>query len=135
MAAKIEKTRTPGIFKRGSRYVFSYRAAGRQHWESCRTLDEARLAKHARTTDIARGEFEARSRITLHDYAREWIDRYQGRGRRGFREQTRIDYRAALARYALEFFPERTRLTDITPSSVASFVAWLCQRTRPAPTA
>jgi len=25
MAAKLEKTRTPGIFKRGSRYVFSYR--------------------------------------------------------------------------------------------------------------
>jgi hypothetical protein len=25
MAAKLEKTRTPGIFKRGSRYVFSCR--------------------------------------------------------------------------------------------------------------
>jgi hypothetical protein len=28
MAAKLEKTRTPGTFKRGSRYVFSYRANG-----------------------------------------------------------------------------------------------------------
>jgi hypothetical protein len=28
--AKLEKTRTPGIFKWGSRYVFSYRMAGKQ---------------------------------------------------------------------------------------------------------
>ena len=34
MAAKLEKTKTPGIFKRGSRYVFSYRVNGKQKWES-----------------------------------------------------------------------------------------------------
>jgi len=45
MAAPLIKTKTPGIFKRGSRCVFSYRVDGRQHWESCRTLDEARRAK------------------------------------------------------------------------------------------
>ena len=28
MAAKMEKTKTPGIFKRGGRYVFSYRVNG-----------------------------------------------------------------------------------------------------------
>jgi len=67
MAAPLVKTRTPGIFKRGSRYVFSYRVNGRQRWESCRTLEEARRAKSARHTDIGRGEFEERSRITLHD--------------------------------------------------------------------
>jgi hypothetical protein len=65
MAAKMEKTRTPGIYKRGSRYVFAYRVDGKQRWESCRTLDEARRAKAARATDIGRGEFEERSRITL----------------------------------------------------------------------
>jgi integrase len=134
MAAKLERTRTPGIFKRGSRYVFSYRVAGRQHWESYRTLDEARRAKAARQTDIGRGEFEARSRITLHEYAREWIDRYQGRGRRGFRESTREDYRRVLDQYVLEYFPARMKLTDVTPGAVAGYVAWLCERTRPAPT-
>ena len=67
MAAKLEKTRTPGIFKRGSRYVFSYRVSGKQRWESCRTLDEARRRKAARQTDLVRGEFEERSRITLHE--------------------------------------------------------------------
>jgi hypothetical protein len=29
MAAKMEKTRTPGVHKRGSRYVFAYRVDGR----------------------------------------------------------------------------------------------------------
>jgi hypothetical protein len=34
MAAKLERTKTPGIYKRGTRYVFSYRTDGRQRWES-----------------------------------------------------------------------------------------------------
>jgi integrase len=135
MAAKMEKTRTPGIFKRGGRYVFSYRVDGKQRWESCRTLDAARRAKAARITDMGRGEFEQRSRITLHEYAREWIERYQGTGRRGFREETRIEYRALLDKYALEHFSSQTRLTDITPRHIASFVGWLCEQTRAASTA
>jgi integrase len=126
MAAKLEKTRTPGIFKRGSRYCFSYRVNGVQKWESCRTLDEARLAKSARTTDVQRGEFDGRSRVTLYDFANEWIDRYQGRGRRGFRPNTRDEYRRLLEQYTLRYFPAKRRLTEITPSEVAGFVAWLC---------
>ena len=126
MAAKLEKTRTPGIFKRGGRYVFSYRVDGKQRWESCRTIDEARRAKAARATDIERGEFEQRSRITLHEYAREWVERYQGRGRRGFRENTRDEYRRVLTHYVFAHFPARTRLTEVTPSRVATFVGWLC---------
>ena len=78
-----------GIYKRGSRYVFSYRVTGKQRWESCRTLDEARRLKAARQTDIGRGEFEERSRVKLHEYLREWIMRYQGTGRRGYRQETR----------------------------------------------
>ncbi|MGC2374465.1 MAG: tyrosine-type recombinase/integrase [Solirubrobacteraceae bacterium] len=134
MAAKMEKTRTPGIYKRGSRYVFAYRVDGRQRWESCRTLDEARRAKAARATDIGRGEFEERSRITLHEYAREWIERYQGTGRRGFREETRSEYRALLDKYALSHFPAQAKLTEITPRHIASFVGWLCEQTRSAAT-
>jgi integrase len=134
MAAKLEKTRTPGIFKRGSRYVFSYRISGKQRWESCRTLDEARRKKAARQTDLVRGEFEERSRITLHEYAHEWIERYQGTGSRGFREETRSEYRALLDKYALSHFSSLTRLTDITPRHVASFVGWLCEQTKSAPT-
>jgi integrase len=134
MAGRTQRTRTPGIYKRGNRYVFAYRIAGKQHWESCRTLDEARRKKAARQTDLARGEFQEQSRITLHDYALEWIERYQGRGRRGFRENTRDEYERVLKRWALVYFPERTRLTDISPSMVAGFVGWLCEQTKARPT-
>jgi integrase len=126
MAAPLVKTKTPGIYKRGSRYVFSYRVNGKQRWESCRTLEEARRAKSARQTDIGRGEFEERSRITLHQYVDEWVGRYQGTGRRGFREETRSEYRGLLDRYTLRYFPPRLKLTEIQPSTIATFVAWLC---------
>ena len=126
MAAPLVKTKTPGIFKRGGRYVFSYRVDGKQRWESCRTLEEARRAKAARQTDIGRGEFEERSRVTVHEYLRDWIERYQGTGRRGFREETRNEYRGLLDKYALRYFSARLRLTDLTPSMIAGFVGWLC---------
>jgi integrase len=135
MAAKLQRTRTPGIYKRGSRYVFSYRVDGRQRWESHRTLDAARRAKAARTTDIQRGEHQEQTRITLHQYALEWVERYQGTGRRGFREETRSEYRALLDKYALSHFSAQTRLTEITPRHIASFVGWLCAQTKPAATA
>jgi integrase len=128
MAAKLEKTKTPGIFKRGSRYVFSYRVDGRQKWESARTLDEARRAKSERTTDAARGELEERSTIILHAYAREWIERYHGTGKRGFREETRSEYRALLDRYALRYFAKGTLLSKIAPRDIAGFIAWLVKQ-------
>ena len=119
MAAPLVKTKTPGIYKRGSRYVFSYRVNGVQRWESCRTLEEARRAKSARSTDIGRGEFEERSRVTLHAYLSGWIERYQGTGRRGFREETRNEYRGLLNKYALEYFPASLKLTELSPSGAA----------------
>src|SRR5437899_7486928 len=129
MRAKRTKTRTPGIYKRGDRYTFAYTLDGRKRWESgFRTLDEARRAKHAREADVARGEFEGRSRITLHDYASEWVERYQGRGRKGFREGTRDGYRQMLNRYTFRYFSRRLHLTDLTPAKVAEFVAWMCQQ-------
>ena len=38
MAAKLEKTRYPGIYKRGSRYVIIWKHRRRQHKESFRTF-------------------------------------------------------------------------------------------------
>ena len=127
MAAKMVKTSTPGVFKRGTRYVFTYRdQAGAQRWGSARTLEEARRAKAATQTDVARGEFEQRSRVTLHEYLREWVERYQGTGRRGYREETRDEDRRLLERHALRYFSPKLKLTEVTPSTIAGFVAWLC---------
>ncbi len=128
MAARMEKTRHPGIFKRGSRYVVTYRVNGAQRKESARTLEEARRIKAARTADRDRGEFQAESRIAFRDYAEEWIERYRGNGKRGFTENTREHYRRDLAKRAYPFFDERLgrTISGITPRDVDRFIAWLC---------
>ena len=59
-------------------------------------------------------EVAPRSRVTLHEYTREWVRRYQGRGRRGFREQTRTDYARQLEQYSCVSH-QRQRLTDLHP--------------------
>jgi integrase len=127
MAAKMEKTKTPGIFKRGSRYVVVYRdAEGKQRKEAARTLDDARLLKSQRTSQVASGEFQRDTKVRLHAFARGWVKRYQGRGRRGFRENTRDEYTRTLERYTLRYFNDRAVLVGIQPTHVAGFVGWLC---------
>src|SRR5829696_4745922 len=125
MAARMEKTKTPGIYKRGSRYAFSYRHNGKQRWESFRTLDAARRAKRAREAARDVGELHEQSRVPFREYAEEWVERH--RGSRGFRESTRDDYRRDLRRYAFPYFDERLgrRLSEVTPRDVANFLAWL----------
>jgi hypothetical protein len=63
----MEKTRHPGIYRRGGRYVVVYKVDGRQRWESARTLDGARRLKVARMADRDRGELQehARSRAVF----------------------------------------------------------------------
>lgn len=124
-ARRMVKTSTPGIYKRGGSYVVVYRAGGKQRKEYARTLAEARKLKAARTADDARGEFQARSTVTLRAFLAEWIDRYHGTGRRGFREGTREEYRRLLDAYAHRYFGERLRLVDLTPHHLAQYVGWL----------
>jgi hypothetical protein len=130
MPAQMIRTKTPGVFKRGGRYaVVYYDANGKQRKESARTYDDARRLKQSREADIARGEFFEASRTRFADYAREWIERYQGRGR-GFRESSREDYRRLLESHAIPYFDGRLRRTvaQITPQDVASYVAWLMEQ-------
>jgi integrase len=105
-----------------------YRANGRQRQESARTLEEALRMKRARETDRDRGEFEAQSRTPFRDYAREWIERYQGNGRRGFTEATRDDYRRDLEHYALPYLDERLGRTvsSLSARDISNWIAWLC---------
>ncbi|MEX1142871.1 MAG: tyrosine-type recombinase/integrase [Thermoleophilaceae bacterium] len=130
----LVKTSTPGIFKKlGARtrpYVVVYRAAGKQRKETCRTLAEARAIKSAREADDARGEFLARSKITLRAYLKEWVENYHGNGRRGFREGTRVEYRRVLDAKAHKFFGKRLRLVDVTPLHIADYVRWLADPTK-----
>jgi integrase len=94
---RLVKTGTPGIYKKGNRYVVVFRdPQGKQRKRSARTLAEARTLKAALTADVKRSEYIAESRVTFADYARRWIETYDGRTARGIRAGTLRDYRRAL---------------------------------------
>ena len=121
------RTRTPGVFKRGGGYVVTFRdASGKPRKRSARTYDAARKLKARLDADVARGEYHEASNVAFRDYFLEWVERYQGRGRRGFRESTREDYRRLGEKYALRFFGDRLKLAQLTPRHIANFIGWLC---------
>lgn len=115
--AAMERTRHPGIYKRGERYVVVWRHRGKQHKSFHRTLAEAREAKGQRQA----GDSKPATRATLEDYARAWIDGYQGRTSRGFTEQARGDYRRSLEVYVFPFFAG-WRMADVEPPDARRFV-------------
>jgi len=116
----MERTRHPGIYRRGGRYVVTWRHRGRQHKSSHRTLAEALEAKGQRQA----GESAPITRVSFEDYARDWLAGYQGRTSRGFTAGARHDYRQMLERHAQPFFRGR-RLGDVTPRDVRAFVSHL----------
>lgn len=126
--APLVRTQTPGIFKRGERYVIVYRVNGKQRRETVRTMAEARRLKAARSADVARGEFFEASQQRFEDYARDWVERYQGKGK-GFRDSTRANYRSALERFGIPQLGS-LKLAEITPRDVSNYVAYLCDERR-----
>jgi integrase len=127
MSAPLVRTATPGIYKRGSRYVVIFRDAYRkQRKRSARTLAEARDLKSTLTADVARGEYRAVSKVTFTEYAVEWIDQYGGRTSRGIREQTKADYKDRLEQYAIPFFG-RLQLAAIEPRDLKRFAAHVAE--------
>jgi integrase len=122
---RLVKTTTPGIYKRGGRYVLVFRDPhGRQCKRSARTLAEARDLKTALTADVKRGEYRALSKITFGEYATQWLDTYTGRTSRGIRPETLADYRNDLERVAVPFFG-RSQLAAIEPRDIKRFAAEL----------
>lgn len=174
MATKLTKTGTPGIYRRHKqaceregRCDCPYVVVSDGKALTFRTLTEAKEGKElarrgkklsrAHASGLHRDEPKddcpdcRRERAEreledppLHAYALGWVERYHGTGRRGFREETRDEYRGLLLKYALEFFPPDTRLGSVRPSRIAEFIAWLvkqpngrvichsCRRTYPA---
>ena len=136
----LQTTVTPGIYKRGGRYVVRYRdGRGKQRKAFARTLGEARDLKATLTADVRRGEHRVLSRVTFAEYAPTWIVSYAGRTSRGLRDATRHDYARQLgldpdtnnplepARGALAFFG-RMRLTEIEPRDVKAYAAAIAAR-------
>jgi integrase len=131
---RLVKTSTPGIYKRGGRYVVIFRDPhGKQRKRSARTLAEARDLKAALTADVKRGEYRALSKITFAEYAVEWVQTYKGRTARGIRPETLADYRRRLGLDeecqpvgdgAVAFFG-RTHLAAIEPRDLKRYAAAL----------
>lgn len=80
MASKLEKTATPGVYRRHAKgcsrkgrcdcgYVIVFRHQGRQHTETFRTAAEAREAKRTRESQVARGEFAPVAKVKFHEFA------------------------------------------------------------------
>lgn len=137
--AKLSKTSKSGIYRRhikscaGERrcecpYVIVWRHRGRQHTETHRTMALAVEAKRRREAEVAEGAFAETGRETLRDYATEWVERYQGTGRRGYRPETRDEDRRMLERYALRYFPANLKVSEVTPRMVGDFIGWLTRQ-------
>ncbi len=125
---KLERTATPGIYKRGGRYVVVFRdPTGRQRKQFARTLAEARKLKATLTADVTRGAYRALSKVTFAEYASQWLDTYAGRTSKGIQDHTRADYRKRLEQDAVPFFG-RMRLSAIEPRHVKEFVAHVASR-------
>lgn len=125
VSAPLQKTKVPGVYRRGDRYVVLYRDPyGRQRSRAASTLAEARLLKSALAADVARGEYRALSGVTFAEYFPEWIASYAGRTSRGFREQTRQEYKRDLERHALPFFGPM-KLSEVEPRDVKRFIGQL----------
>ncbi|MBA3366122.1 MAG: hypothetical protein H0U03_10115 [Actinobacteria bacterium] len=109
------KTKTPGVYKRGGRYVVLYRDPnGRQRKRSAATMAEARAVQADLRSAVARGTYRAQSNVTFAEYAATWIESYGGRTSRGIEAHTRADYRKRLDMDAIPFFG-RIKLAAIEP--------------------
>src|SRR5439155_2661237 len=87
---------------------------------------EARNLKAALTADVRRGEYRQLSRVSFVDYAREWIETYNGRTR-PIRSATKADYRKRIEQDAIPFFG-RMELAAIEPRDLKRFAKTLESR-------
>ena len=99
--------------------------AGKQRKRSARTYDAARRIKRESDTDRDRGELQEPTTTGFLAFLDEWVERYRGQGRRGFRENTRDEYRRLIAKYARPYFSSKLKLVDVTTFQLARFVDWL----------
>jgi integrase len=117
-APLVKVAGSPGVYRKGNRYVVVWRHRGQQRKKSFRTLEEARRFKGSATA----GDTAPVSRERFDVHARAWLDSYQGRSRRGRPVSTTLDtYRHAIERHAIPYF-KGMRLAEIGPPDVR---AWL----------
>jgi integrase len=128
---RLRKTKTPGVYRRVDAegtivgYVAVIEVAGKQRKRGARTYEAARRIKRESETDRDRGELQEPTAITFLRFLDEWVERYRGQGRRGFRENTRDEYRRLIVNYARPYFSSKLKLADVSTFQLARFVDWL----------
>lgn len=142
--APMERTRWPGIYRRGDRWAFEWTDAhGKRRRGTCDSCEDARALKAAREADAARGELGVvgtRSTITVAQYARDLFGadlgrpeseppvrgRYQGRSR-AVRDSTRDAYRRQLELHVLPALGGKA-IGKLTTPDLTRLVAQLAAR-------
>jgi integrase len=128
---RLVKTKTPGVYKRVDSagnivgYVAVIEVAGKQRKRGARTYEAARRIKRDSETDRDRGELQEPTTIKFLAFLDEWVERYRGQGRRGFRENTRDEYRRIIRQYLRPYFSERLKLVEVNTYWLARFADWL----------
>lgn len=122
--ADLQKTGTPGIYRRHSKgcdgkrrcncaWVIVWRLGNRQYKETCSSFNEAREKKAAYESE----EVQPPSKARFGDYFPEWIESFSGLTSRGFSETTRPEYRRPIAAYAMPVWKGK-RLSEIERGDV-----------------
>lgn len=117
---KLVKTSTPGVYRRGGRYVVVWRHRGKQHKSFHRTFEEAREAKGRRQA----GDRRPVARERFEDFAPRWLENYHGRTSRGLSKRTRATYARDMKRWVIPHF-RGCRLDEVEPPDVRDFIGEL----------
>jgi integrase len=120
---KIAVAGHPGIFKKGQRYLVTFRHKGRQKARSFRTLSEAVRFKG----QVVAGDTQPTSREPFRRYAARWIESYSGRTSGGVGNVTRDSYADAITRIAIPYFGT-TRMDEIDAPMLRDFIASLAAK-------
>lgn len=132
----LERTRTPGIFRRhvegcgGSGCKCSYVVTWKDHRgkprkQSFPTLELAREHKGKVTSGL--GSRQPLSAATVGTYYGRWLPNYRGRTSRGLEDSTRREYRVSFEHHILPFPIAHERLRDLTAGAVRD---WLLELER-----
>jgi integrase len=123
-SARLRTRVERGIFKRTTRagetrYEVSYTDSdGYQRWRTVTTLTEARRLRAELVTRVSSGERVAPSKVTLEEFAAEWLEQQRSR----LRPTTHVLYGSYLAQHINPRLGSR-KITAITVDDVAALIA------------
>jgi len=124
MSAKLERVKNhPGIYRRGGRYVVTWRdRSGKQRRKSEATLAAARDRRAKE-----RNQRGPTQRIRFAAYSPLWLEGYRGRTGEGIGAGTLADYERSLEYDAVDYFGN-LYLDEITTGEVKRYVSHLEKR-------